>query len=66
MGKRKAPVLLSDENFEQVKQLGALLRVPPESTEAEGAPAEIRALAGECLRTLAPEAEPWCAPSEPT
>lgn len=61
-----APVLLSDENFERVKQLGALLRLPPESTEAEGAAAEIRALAEECLRTLAPEAAPWSEPSEPT
>lgn len=65
MGKRKAPVLLSDENFERVKQLGALLRLPPESTEAEGATAEIRALAEDCLRTLAPEAAPWSEPSEP-
>lgn len=66
IGKRTAPVLLSDENFERVKQLGALLRLPPESTEAEGAAAEIRSLAEECLRTLAPKAAPPGEPSEPT
>jgi hypothetical protein len=64
--KRRSPVLLSDEAFERVKQLGALLRLPPESTEAEGAAAEIRSLAEECLRMLAPNAAPWGAPSEPT
>ena len=65
MGKRRAPVLLSDETFERVKQLGAQLRLPPESTEAEGAAAEIRSLAEECLRALAPEAVPSSEPSEP-
>ena len=52
MGKRTALVVLSDETFERVKQLGALLRLPPESTEAEGTAAEIRSLAEECLRML--------------
>ena len=66
IGKRTSPVLLSDETFERVKQLGALLRLPPESTEAEGAAAEIRALAEECVRRLAPNAAPWGEPSEPT
>jgi hypothetical protein len=68
MGKRTAPVLLllSDETFERVKQLGALLRLPPESTEASGGAAEIRALAEECLRTLAPGAVPSGEPSKPT
>jgi hypothetical protein len=65
-GKRRAPVLLSGETFERVKQLGALLRLPPESTEPEGAAAEIRSLAEECLRRLAPEAAPSSEPSEPT
>ena len=64
--KRSAPVLLSDETFERVKQLGALLRLPPESTEASGVAAEIRALAEECLRTLAPGAAPSGEPPEPT
>lgn len=63
-GKRRAPVLLSDETFERVKQLGALLRLPPESTEAEGAAAEIRSLAEECLRMLAPEGALSGAPPE--
>jgi hypothetical protein len=62
---RRAPVLLSDENFERVKQLGALLRLPPESTEPKDAAEEIRALAEECLRMMAPEAAPWGEPSEP-
>jgi hypothetical protein len=66
MAKRRAAVLLSDETFERVKQLGALLRLPPESTEAEGAAAEIRALAEECLRTLSPEAVPSGGQPEPT
>ena len=65
-GKRRAPVVLSDENFERVKQLGALLRLPPESAEASGVAAEIRALAEECLRTLAPGAVPSGEPPEPT
>ena len=63
--KRKAPVLLSDETFERVKQLGALLRLPPESTEPEGMAAEIRSLAEECLRRLAPEAALSGESSEP-
>ena len=66
MGKRRAPVLLSDETFERVTQLGALLRLPRERTEAEGAAAEIRALAEECLRTFSPEAAPSGEPLEPT
>lgn len=48
-------VILSPELREQATRLGALLRLAPESTEAEGAAAEVRALAEECLRTLAPE-----------
>jgi len=44
--------ILSPELREQVTHLGVLLRLPPESTEAEGAAAEIRALAEECLRAL--------------
>jgi hypothetical protein len=45
-------VILSPELREQITRLGALLRLPPESTEAEGAAAEIRSLAEECLRAL--------------
>lgn len=51
-------VILSPELRDQVTRLGALLRLPPESTEAEGAAGEIRALAEECLRTLAPRKVP--------
>lgn len=58
--------ILSPELREQVTRLGALLRLPPDSTEAEGAVAEIRSLAEECLRTLEPKASSSGAPSEPT
>ena len=58
--------ILSPELHEQITRLGALLRLPPESTEAEGTAAEIRSLAEECLRMLAPEAAPWGTPSDPT
>jgi len=44
--------ILSQELREQVTRLGALLRLPPGSTEAEGTAAEIRSLAEECLRML--------------
>jgi hypothetical protein len=47
--------ILSPELRERITRLGALLRLPPESTEAEGSAAEIRALAEECLRRMAPE-----------
>jgi hypothetical protein len=60
-----APVVLSDETFARMKQLGVLLRLPPESTGAEGAAVAVRALAEECLRALAPEAAPPGGPSEP-
>jgi hypothetical protein len=59
-------VILSPELRERITRLGGLLRLPPESTEAEGAAGEIRALAEECLRTLAPEAAPRGEPSKPT
>lgn len=65
-GKRTASVVLSDENFERVKQLGALLRLPPQTTDASGTAAEIRALAEECLRSLAPGAVLPGAPPEIT
>ena len=58
--------ILSSELRERITRLGALLRLPPESTEAEGAAAEIRSLAEECLQTLEPEAGPWGTPSDPT
>ncbi len=57
--------ILSPELRELVTRLGALLRLPPESTEAEGTAAEIRSLAEECLRTLGPEAAPSGAPPQP-
>ena len=50
--------ILSPELRERITRLGALLRLPPESAEAEGASAEIRSLAEECLRTLEPKAAP--------
>jgi hypothetical protein len=58
--------ILSQELRERLTRLGALLRLPPESAEASGVAAEIRALAAECLRTLAPEAAPPGKPSGPT
>ncbi|MFT3767281.1 MAG: hypothetical protein QM820_17420 [Minicystis sp.] len=58
--------ILSPELREQITRLGVLLRLPPESTEAQGTAAEIRALAEECLRTLTPEAAPQGEPSKPT
>ena len=58
--------ILSPELRERITRLGALLRLPPESTEAEGAAAEIRSLAEECLQTLEPKAAPLGAPSDPT
>ncbi|MEO5731306.1 MAG: hypothetical protein ACMG6S_36730 [Byssovorax sp.] len=58
--------ILSPELREQITRLGALLRLPPESTAAEGAAAEIRLLAEECLRTLEPKPAPSSEPSEPT
>jgi hypothetical protein len=44
--------ILSPELRNQITRLGVLLRLPPESTEAKDAPAEIRVLAEECLRML--------------
>jgi hypothetical protein len=58
--------ILSPELRERITRLGALLRLPPESTEAKDAAAEIRALAEECLLRMAPEAAPPGKPSEPT
>lgn len=46
--------ILSPELGEQIMRLGALLRLPPESTEAEDAAIEIRALAEQCLQALLP------------
>ena len=58
--------ILSPELRERITRLGALLRLPPESTEARDAAAEIRALAEKCLRMLPPKAAPPGKPSEPT
>jgi hypothetical protein len=58
--------VLSPELRERITRLGALLRLPAESTEAERAAAEIRALAEECLRMLSPEDAPSGVLSEPT
>jgi hypothetical protein len=58
--------ILSPELRERITRLGGLLRLSPESTEAEGAAGEIHVLAEECLRTLAPEAAPRGEPSKPT
>ena len=44
--------ILSPALRERITRLGALLRLPPESTDAKDAAAEIRALAEECLRML--------------
>lgn len=57
--------ILSPELREQVTRLGVLLRLPPESSADEGAAAEIRSLAEECLRTFEPEAALSGEPSEP-
>jgi hypothetical protein len=57
--------ILSPELREQVTRLGTLLRLPPESTEAEGTAAEIRSLAEECLRALEPKAAPSGEPPQP-
>ncbi len=57
--------ILSPELRERITRLGALLRLPPESTEAKDAAAEIRALAEECVRMMAPDAAPPGKPSEP-
>ena len=58
--------ILSPELGERITRLGALLRLPPESTDAKDAAAEIRALAEECLRMLPPKAALPGKPSEPT
>jgi hypothetical protein len=58
--------ILSPETGERVARLGALLHLPPEGTEAKDAAAEIRALAEECLRMLAPNVAPPSEPSEST
>jgi hypothetical protein len=55
--------ILSPELRERITRLGALLRLPPESTEAKDAAAEIRVLAEECVRMLVPE---MASPSEPS
>ena len=58
--------ILSPELRERITRLGALIHLPPESTEARDAAAEIRALAEKCLRMLPPKAAPPGKPSEPT
>jgi hypothetical protein len=58
--------ILSPELRERITRLGALLRLPPESTEAKDAAAEIHVLAEECLRMLVPEMASPSEPSKPT
>ncbi|MFS8069657.1 MAG: hypothetical protein ACMG6S_25105 [Byssovorax sp.] len=58
--------ILSPELRARITRLGALLRLPPESTDAKDAAPEIRALAEECLRMLPSKAAPPGKPSEPT
>jgi hypothetical protein len=47
--------ILTPETGERITRLGALLRLPPESPEAQSAGEEIRALAEQCLQTLWPD-----------
>ena len=47
--------ILSPETGERIARLGALLRLPPESAEAQSAGEEIRALAEQCLQALWPD-----------
>ena len=47
--------LLSAETGERVARLGTLLRLAPDSAEAERAASEIRSLAEQCLGALAPD-----------
>jgi hypothetical protein len=58
--------ILSLELRERITRLGALLRLPPESTEAKDAASEIRALAEECMLMMAPEMASPSEPSKPT
>ncbi len=54
-GELEGPGPLTLETGECVTRLGALLRLAPESTEAQDAAAEIQSLAKQCLKTLAPD-----------
>lgn len=46
--------ILSAEVGDWIKRLGVLVRLPPESAEAEAATAEIRTLSEQCLQALIP------------
>ena len=47
--------ILSAEVGDWIKRLGVLVRLPPESAEAEAARAEIRTLSEQCLQSLIPK-----------